>query len=380
MIRVLIDATGITRKKAGVGVYGKNLIEQLLALQQVELFLVVQDDDPDLNYTNVPHLHLLRVPSKLMRKVPLRLLFEQTILPLLLLRYRIDVVHSLHFLFPLFRFGARSVVTVHDMTWFSMPEMHSDIFKLRYFQFFIKASRTRCDALIFVSRSAQNDFVARFGQPTGLSRVVYHGKSTEFSADRDPDAIAAVRQTYSLPSRYILYVGTIEPRKNLDRLLHAFAMVAPAHPELSLVIAGKMGWKQDHLFQLVESLHLNGRVHFPGFVAEADKSLLIAGSEIFAYVSLYEGFGLPVLEAMASGVPTITSDASSLPEVAGDAALLIDPMSIPSITEAIESLLSDAGLRNKLRHAGPVQAAKFSWEIAATETMAIYQALGKGKG
>ena len=373
MLRVLIDGTGITKKKAGVGVYAKNLIDRLVRASQFELFLVVQDDDPDLDYSGVSHVTMLRMPARVLRTVALRLIFEQAILPLLVRRHRIDVVHSLHYSFPLFRFGARSVVTIHDMTSLSMPDVHIGL-KIIYFRFFIRRARRWTDALIFVSRSAQDDFLARFGPPRGLSTVVYHGKSPVFHPQQDQPAIAAVRTIYGLPTRYILYVGTIEPRKNLERLVQAFATLTLTYPDVSLVIAGMMGWKQDHLLGLVRDLGLEDRVLFPGFVAEKDKALLIAGSTLFVYPSLYEGFGLPVLEALASGIPTVTSNVSSLPEVAGDAALLIDPSDAAALAGAMGAILSDPSLAATLQCRGPEQAAKFSWERTAEQTSAVYQA------
>ncbi len=378
MLRVLIDATGLTKKKAGVGVYGKNLIDRLVTAGHMSLFLVVQDDDPDFDYSGLPNVTLLRMPSRILRKVALRLLFEQAVMPLLIRKYRIDVVHSLHYSFPLFRFGAQSVVTVHDMTSFSMPEVHTGI-KLRYFRFFIQRARRWSDALIFVSCSAKDDFVSRFGHPCGLTAVVYHGKSPAFQPWHDPAQVAAVRAGYGLPSRYILYVGTIEPRKNLERLAQAFTMLAPAYPDVCLVIAGMMGWKQGHLLQLIRDLGLETRVVCPGFVAEEHKALLIAGSELFVYPSLYEGFGLPVLEALASGVPTVTSNLSSLPEVAGNAALLIDPRDTAAIAAAMRNILSDPGLAATLRRKGPEQAARFNWEHTAEQTAAVYRDLVHAK-
>ena len=372
MIRVLIDATGVTRKKAGVGVYAKNLIDKLVAVGQTKLFLVVQDDDPDFEYRGIPEVTVLRMPSRLLRKVPLRLLFEQVGLPRLIRKHRIDVVHSLHYSFPLFRFGARSVVTIHDMTSLLMPEVHVGI-KLLYFRFFLRRALRGSDALIFVSHSAQQDYVAHYGLPRGLSKVVHHGKGTGFHPHHEGSAIALVRGRYHLPQRYLLYIGTIEPRKNLERLVQAFAMLDDL--DVCLVIAGMMGWKQEHLDGLVDSLGLRDRVLFPGFVAEEHKPLLIAGCELFVYPSLYEGFGLPVLEALASGVPTVTSNLSSLPEVAGNAALLVDPKDTAAIAGAMKSILSDPALAAELRRKGPEQAAKFTWEHTAEETAAIYKAL-----
>ena len=257
-----------------------------------------------------------------------------------------------------------------------MPELHIGV-KGIYYRFFIRQARKRTDALIFVSRSAQADFLARFGSPNGLSTVIYHGKGPAFQPRCNRDVPVSLGDLYALPTRCILYVGTIEPRKNLERLIHAFATLAPKYPDVSLVIAGMMGWKQDHLLGMVHSLGIQDRVFFPGFVAEEHKAHLIAGCELFAYPSLYEGFGLPVLEALASGVPTVTSNVSSLPEVAGDAALLIDPTNTVELAEAMNAILSNPVLAAELRRKGPEQAANFTWEQTAEQTTAIYKKLAR---
>ena len=178
---------------------------------------------------------------------------------------------------------------------------------------------------------------------------------------------------YGLTQPYVLYIGTIEPRKNLDRLTQAFSTLAQTYPTHTLVIAGMKGWMYESLFELVRTLGLENRVVFTGFVAETDKPFLIRGAEVFAYVSLYEGFGIPVLEALACGTPTLTSDVSSIPEVTGDAALLIDPSSVQDITAGLERLLADPSLRNELAAKSISQAARFSWPATAATTLNLYR-------
>jgi glycosyltransferase involved in cell wall biosynthesis len=371
-MNVLIDATGVTKSKAGVGVYAKNLIHELVGLHaSLHLFVAAQDDDPDLDYSGQPNVTMIWVSSKLFRKLPLRILLEQVGIPFLVLKYRIDVVHSLHYTFPLMHFRAKQVVTVHDMTFFSMPEVHITL-KAFYFRLFIRASLSRADSLIFVSHSAMQDFSSRLGLPSGFSTVIHHGKSEAFNPSPDPDDVVRVRDKYGLPQEFILYVGTIEPRKNLTRLVSAFASVAQNYPDLSLVIAG-MKWRMyDQLLEEVYKLNLHSRVIFPGFVAEEDKALLISSAKVFVYPSLYEGFGIPVLEALACGVPTVTSNTSALPEVAGNAALMVDPNSTIEISRAIEELLSDSSLRLRLRDASIHHAAQFTWQKTAVSTLKVY--------
>jgi len=186
-------------------------------------------------------------------------------------------------------------------------------------------------------------------------------------------AVQCTRDTYQLPSDFVLYIGTIEPRKNLSRLVKAFASLADAHPQLVLVIAGMKGWMYDQLFENVRQLNLQSRIIFPGFIDEADKPFLLSAAKVFVYPSMYEGFGLPVLEALACGIPTVTSNTSSIPEVAGEAALLVDPTSETEIADAIEQLLSNLTLRSKLRERSILQAAKFTWQRTAALTVEAYK-------
>jgi glycosyltransferase involved in cell wall biosynthesis len=372
-MNVLIDASSITRKKAGVGTYAKNLIEQLIRIHPgPHFFVLAQDDDQELNFAGRENVTMLRVSAKWFRKLPLRVLLEQAFLPLLLVKNRIDVLHSLHYSFPLVRFGTRQVVTVHDMTFFSMPEVHEFI-KIKYFRFFIRAAARLADRIVFVSHSTWRDCLDRLGPLRGSCSVIHLGKSDAFHPGLDPVQVQQVRDKYGLQVNYILYIGTIEPRKNLANLIRAFGSISQQHPGLLLTIAGMKGWMYDDLQEIIVRLKLESRVIFTGFVPEEDKPFLIAAARAFAYPSLYEGFGIPVLEALACGVPTLTSNVSSLPEVAGDAALLVDPRNVESISLALERLLSDNVLRDRLRTESIAQAAKFTWAKTAEETLHAYQ-------
>jgi glycosyltransferase involved in cell wall biosynthesis len=371
-MRILIDCTGITRNKAGVGVYAKNLVDELTRLERgPEYFILVQDDDPELDFNGRPGVTMLKVHARIFRKLPLRFLLEQLALPWLLMIHRIDVLHSLHYSFPLVRFGTKQVVTLHDMTFFNMSEMHERVKRL-YFRFFIRADVRFADKLIFVSRSTMSDCIARLGNVRGTSTVIHLGKSEAFHTGLAASEIRRVKKKYGLNAEFVLFVGTIEPRKNLSRLVSAFASVCDRHAGLQLVIAGMKGWMYDDLLQTVKELNLQSRVIFTGFVPEEEKPFLIAAARVFAYPSLYEGFGIPVLEALACGIPTVTSNLSSLPEVAGDAALTVDPSSVDAISSALEKLISDEPLRERLKREASRQAAKFTWTKTAVMTREAY--------
>lgn len=372
-MKVLFDATCVTKNKAGVGVYAANLLRELASMpSNLQLFVLAQDDDPSMDFGGRPNVRMIRVPAKIFRILPFRFLLEQIILPILVLWHRIDVVHSPHYSLPLMCFGARRIVTIHDMTFYNMPEFH-DRFKVFYFRLFIWASAHLADGLIFVSHSAERDFRSRFNHYRNGSWVIHHGKSEAFHANLEPGHIERVRQTYGLGTNFALYIGTLEPRKNVARLVDAFVSIAAKHPELTLVIAGMKGWMYDGIYEAVANSGLESRVKFTGFIPEEDKPYLLAASTIFTYPSLYEGFGIPVLEALACGIPTITSNTSSLPEVAGEAALLIDPTQKEEISLAMDLLLSDSSLYKRLRKEAVLQAAKFTWRKTAQQTLTAYQ-------
>lgn len=333
---------------------------------------MARDDDEDFDHSNMAHVTMLRISGRVLKYTPMRLLVEQTILPFYMWRYKIDLIHSLHYSFPLVHFKKKRVVTIHDLTSFSMPQMHM-AFKKRHYRFYIRRASRDVDAVIFISHSAKADFIVRFGYPRGLAFVVHHGKSDELQPCRNPARLESVKRKYMLPSQMILYVGTIEPRKNLVRLVEAFACVTEEFPEYVLVVAGMKGWMYDDLFRRVKELQLTSSVSFPGFIAEEDKVPLLCSARVFTYVSLYEGFGLPVLEALACGVPTIISNTSAIPEVAGSAAILVDPTDVHGIADALRRALQDAELCRSLSEAALLQASKFSWRKTSAETLVVYR-------
>jgi glycosyltransferase involved in cell wall biosynthesis len=185
----------------------------------------------------------------------------------------------------------------------------------------------------------------------------------------------ATRRAIETGGDYLLYLGTLQPRKNLIRLVEAFALLQPLSVDLRLVLAGKRGWHCDDLTARVRSLGLSGRVVFPGYVDDDDKAALISGATALVYPSLYEGFGLPVLEAMACGTPVLTSNVSSLPEVAGDAALLVNPLDVDDISAGMSRLITDADLRRSLVIEGYAQVRKFSWANAAHQVLQVLESV-----
>jgi alpha-1,3-rhamnosyl/mannosyltransferase len=259
----------------------------------------------------------------------------------------------------------RLTATIHDLTCFLMPELHPAANRRaeRSFAEILK----RADGLIAVSHSTRNDAIRVLGIAPEKITVIHSGVADAFFAI-DPTAVDSVRRRYRLERPFVLFVGTIEPRKNVDLLLNAFAALPEdLRREYDLVIAGPVGWQAE---ATVERLRA---VRYLGYIPEADLAPLTAAAAIFAYPSLYEGFGFPLAQAMAAGVPAITSNVSSLPEVAGDAALLVDPRSESELREALERLITRPELRAQLAAAGRARAARFRWSECAAESIQFFQ-------
>ncbi len=298
-----------------------------------------------------------------------RVLWEQLAQGRALRAVGADLAHGPVFVGPLVA-PCPVVVTVHDLSFLRYPHLFRPANRL-YLRLFTRLSVRRARRVIAVSAHAAEETARLLGVARGNIRVVYHGVDPIFRP-LPPEEVAAFRVRRSLPERFVLFVGTLEPRKNLARLIEAFARAGP-DSRTALVLAGARGWYDEEIFAAVERLGLSARVHFPGYVPNDELPLWYNAADVFAYPSLYEGFGLPVLEAQACGTPVLTSSVSALPEAAGDGALLVDPYDVEAIAEGLHRLLTDEPLRETLRRRGLEHAAHFSWPRTAAQTVAVYQ-------
>lgn len=262
----------------------------------------------------------------------------------------------------------RNVITICDVTPLLFPTAHNRM-NVWHHRFALPSILRRADRIITISECSKRDIVRVYGVSVAKITVTLLAADSSFRPDRDGSPSGAIAE---LHSPYVLNVGTLEPRKNLDGLLKAFARAKKMGIPHKLVVTGAKGWGESRIAGLVKSLDLESSVIFTGFVEDADLPHLYGRADFFVYPSLYEGFGLPVLEAMSSGTPVITSDSSSIPEVAGNAALLVDPRSEIELAAAIMKLAGDAGLRQSMREKGLAQAKKFSWERTVQETLQVY--------
>jgi glycosyltransferase involved in cell wall biosynthesis len=265
------------------------------------------------------------------------------------------------------------VITVFDLSVLLFPGYHPWV-RERVFNEGIARSAARADAIIVISQHTKRDVVKHLGVPQGKIHVVLCAAAARFRPLPSME-LDRVLSKYNLEAgKYLLCVGNVEPRKNLVRLVESYDLlrrsVGMQHP---MVIAGGQGWHNSPIYRKVEELGLRQAVRFLGYVPDDDLPPLLNGALLFVYPSLYEGFGLPPLEAMACGTPVVTSNTSSLPEVVGDAALTVDPYDVEGLTKAMEQLLTDQELQNEMRTRGLARAKLFSWERAARETLKVYE-------
>lgn len=269
--------------------------------------------------------------------------------------------------------GLRNIITIHDMAYEYFPEALTDK-ALDYLKTHLPEVAQKADCLIADSEATKLDVVKHLNVAEEKVKVIYLGVDDKFKPINDSALLEKVRAHYRLPRKFILYVGTIEPRKNIQGLIKAYARLCEEDAFYhDLVIAGWMGWKSEGLTDLIKGLGIEHRLHFTGYIDENDLPALYNLTDLFAFPSFFEGFGLPVLEAMACGVPVVTSNVSSLPEVAGDAAVLVNPHSVDEIAGGMNRLLTDNDLRKSCSEKGIARSRLFTWEKCARETLAVFE-------
>jgi glycosyltransferase involved in cell wall biosynthesis len=304
-------------------------------------------------------------------RAPVRIAWEQAIAPIVTARDRLDVLFCPVNVVPLTGL-VPSVVTVHDLAFLRLPDVFIPA-KRRYLSVMTRLSVHRARHVIAVSAQTKADIIAHFALAPERVSVIPNAADERFRPAEPGDDRAVFRMEHNLPERFVLFVGTLEPRKNLPRLIRAFAQLARADDAIGLVVVGAAGWLTSDIAPLVRSLDLESRITFAGYVPDDELPRWYHAATVFCYPSLYEGFGLPVLEAMACGVPVITSNIGSMAEIGQDAALLIDSTDTDAIAAAIKFLLADAGARARHTAAGLDRAAQYSWDRTAEESLAVFR-------
>jgi glycosyltransferase involved in cell wall biosynthesis len=353
-VKIAIDTQTTLGRKTGFGFYVSNLVGNLKRIDQQNKYIFLQPDNENDFST------------------PQRLIWDQITIPQLARKAKVDILHQPCFSTPVF-YNGKVVVTIHDLI--SVFFGHNIPFWSRqFFGKWMPATYRFADHLIAVSEHTKRDAIQVLGISEDKITVIHEAADEKYHVISDKKILAEVRRKYGVGEEpFILHVGTLEPRKNLQFLVRSFARAKQFLGGTKLVITGKKGWYYEGLFTLVDELKLQDEVIFTGYVEDEDLPALYNAAHIFAFPSLYEGFGLPPLEAMASGTPVISSNTSSMPEVVGDSGLLLPPEGEKQWADAMIKLNSDQTLRTELRTKGLVQAKKFSWEKCARETVAVYE-------
>ncbi len=369
-LKVALLTYALDRPLSGIGRYTLELVRALVRLK----------DRPQLVLLAAGNVGTLAEASDLQRvsllacsRLPGLVTLGNVLIPFLARRSRANVVHDPTGVTPLFfgADGARTVVTVHDVFAWSFPG-HSTLLDTLIYRRWLPRVLPRVDAVITDSETSRADIVRYLRIAADKVTMIYPGVSPAYGPV-SPQQATTVAARYDLAAGYILFVGSVEERKNLRRLLRAYAQLQQRGERRPLVVVGARKWKYSRIMQTVEELDLQQRVIFAGYVPDADLPAIYSAADLFVFPSLYEGFGLPPLEAMACGTPVVCSHAASLPEVVGDAAITVDPYDVQGLAEAMHRVLADSDLRDELRHKGLARAKHFSWEKTARQTIEVYE-------
>lgn len=365
-MRIGIDARLVYYSRAGIGQYILRLANALADLDTYQHEFVLLQSRKD--STQIVNGHNF---SRVSLWTPSHHRLEQTTLRFEIGRLRLDLLHSPDFI-PPFQRNCKSVITVHDLAFLLYPHFLTKEAARYYGQ--IDQAVHRTDHIIAVSESTRKDTIKLLGVPERKITVIHEAANPIYRPLDPAEARRHVEKTYGLDRDYILFVSTIEPRKNLPGLLQAYRKLLDDYkrPE-GLVLAGSRGWLSEEVYDTVEALKLDEHVRFLGRVPSEHLLYLYNAARVLVHPSFYEGFGLPPLEAMTCGTPTIVSNVSALPEVVGDAAYLIDPHDVDGLTVAMWRVLTDADLRASLVAKGLKRAGMFTWQRAARETLDVYQ-------
>ncbi len=372
-MRIGIDYTSAARQRGGIGRYTRELVSTLLALSdehQYTLFAAVgglsSEDWTPVNQRGNVRIRAVPFSDDWLARLWHRLRLP---IPVELITGPLDLFYSPDFTLPPTLGATKRLLTVHDLSFVHHPDAFVPSLQ-RYLQRVVPRSIDQADLVLADSAHTRNDLIALFDVAPAEVTVIYPGVDSRFQPEPVPGERRRLRERYSIGDKpYVLSVGTLQPRKNYGHLIRGFVRFqADIGSEMELLIAGGRGWLYEDIVREVEK---HDGVRLLGFVEDEDLPALYRGADLFALTSLYEGFGLPVLEAMACGTPTICSNTSSLPEVAGDGALLIDPLNPSELTEALMQMVEDKDLRERMVSRGLAQAANFTWERSARDLLDV---------
>ena len=376
MHRIALDYTPALKQTGGIGRYARELTGALASIDSSNAYRLFAAGSKSTELPELPGENFVWRTTRVSSKWLARLWHRAGIpLPIETITGHVDLYHATDFVLPPTRSGTRTLLTVHDLSFVRVPSAASPPLKA-YLDAVVPPSVEAADHILADSEATKSDLIELYRAPAEKISVLYCGVNPRFRRVDDAGMIQRIRRKYGLAGvSYILSVGTVQPRKNYSRMVEALAALRRAGHDLHYVIAGGRGWLEAELGATIERSGMGEYVHMLGLADDADLPALYSGARMLAMVSLYEGFGLPVLEAMACGTPVITSNLSSLPEVGGSAALLVDPHDSMAIYDAMLRLETEAETRMRLIRAGYQQVERFSWERAAGQLKSIYDEL-----
>lgn len=373
MSRIAIDYTPAYEQGGGIGRYVRELTAALAVEDPVTNYRLFVAGSKREQLPNPPGLNFDWRPTILTPRWLARIWQRaQLPLPAEVFTGLVDLFHATDFVLPPTLPQTRSLLTVHDLSFIRVPDAASPSLR-RYLEAVVPHSVERADHVLADSQATKDDLMAIYRTPADKISVLYSGVDGRFGRVTDEMALQDVLDRHDLKDiKYVLSVGTVQPRKNYSRAIRALSKIRDQGIDLHYAVAGGPGWLEDEMYRSIRETAMEDRVHILGFVPDEDLPALYSGARALLAVSLYEGFGLPVLEAMACGTPVITSNLSSLPEVAGGTGILVDPLDTEAISAAIMRTLSDAALRQQLVAAGLKHVKRFSWASAANQLKSIY--------
>lgn len=381
-MHIAINGYFLQRPATGSAEHLHYLLEGLDTLSGSDRFLVIYPRLEKSPILRMPHLgdHFrVREVRGTSERLGLRLgkiWWEQVALRQACASESVDLLHSPYFASPL-RPNVPTVVTIHDVIPLVLPEYARPL-HVRIYMSLVSVAARKASAILTVSETSKNDIVRTLGIPAERVHVTYNATDSSLRPVYDEATLDSVREAHGITGNFLLYFGGFDVRKNVERIILAYQAALPSFLRpCQLVIAGSLSLVGHPLYPdprpLIRRLGLEGKVIVTGKISEEEKPNLYSAATGFVFPSLYEGFGMPVLEAMACGTPVITSDTSSLPEVAGDAALLVDPTSVDALAGAIVRLMTDPALREDLKSRGIHRASQFSWDTSAAKTLEVYR-------
>lgn len=358
-MKIGIDTQTVFSKKTGFGFYVENLVNNLKKIDKKNKYICIKPKTKTNEELNTPR----------------RFIWDQFTFPKIAKKKRVDLLHQPCFSAPIFYKG-KKIITIHDL--YTIKNA-SDVpfFSRQFFGRWMPFSYKYVDHIIAISEYTKKDIIKYLKIPNNKITVIYEAGDEKCKKITNFDQINLIKNKFSINGDYMIHIGTLTPRKNLEFLIKVYTQVIKKNPNIKLVITGKKGWYYQNLFDITNKLGLNKKVIFTGYITNFEKSVLYSGAKIFLFPSLYEGFGLPLLEAMNCEVPIISSNVTSIPEVVGEAGILLDPHNEKEWIKSINKVLSDQNLRNKMIEKSLLRSKQFSWEKTAKETLKVYEKIYK---